>query len=79
LNIRLKFYASLRKHLPGTEIGEEVVIEVIQGSTIKDVINSFSITEDLAKIIFINGIHKNLDYILEENDLLVIFPPVGGG
>jgi len=56
-----------------------VVIEVIQGSTIKDVINSFSITEDLAKIIFINGIHKNLDYILEENDLLVIFPPVGGG
>ena len=79
MNIRLKFYASLRKHLPGTEIGEEVELEIKQGSTIKDVIDSFLITEDLVKIIFVNGIHKKLDHILQENDLLVIFPPIGGG
>ena len=79
MNIRLKLYASLRKYLPGTEIGEEVKIEVNQESTIMDILNIYTIEESLAKIIFVNGVHKTADYILQENDLLVIFPPIGGG
>ncbi len=79
MNIRLKMYASLRKHLPGTEIGEEVKIEVEQDSTIMDILDRYTIEESLAKIIFVNGIHKTVEYVLEENDLLVIFPPIGGG
>ncbi len=79
MKIRLKLYASLRKYLPGTEIGEEVIIKVAQGSTIKDILSSFTIDENLAKIIFVNGVHKGLDHILQENDLLVVFPPIGGG
>ena len=79
MNIRIKLYASLRKHLPGTEIGEEVIIEVVQGSTIKNIIDYLTIEENQVKIIFVNGIHKTLDYVLLENDLLVIFPPIGGG
>ncbi|MCG3224664.1 MAG: MoaD/ThiS family protein [Candidatus Heimdallarchaeota archaeon] len=79
MKINLKLYATLRKYLPNTEIGEAVIIEVKQGSTIKDIIDKFTIKEELAKIIFVNGIHETLDYILQENDLLVIFPPIGGG
>ena len=79
MKIRLKLYASLRKHLPGTEIGEEVILEVEQGTIIKDILLRFGIEETLAKIIYVNGIHQKLDYVLLENDLLVIFPPVGGG
>ncbi|MCG3221136.1 MAG: MoaD/ThiS family protein [Candidatus Heimdallarchaeota archaeon] len=79
MKIRIKLYASLRKYLPGTEIGEEVIIKVAQGSTIKEILSSFTIDEKLAKIIFVNGVHKRLDHILQENDLLVVFPPIGGG
>lgn len=79
MQIRLKLYASLRKYLPGTEIGEEVKIEVNQESTIMDILNIYTIEESLTKIIFVNGVHKTVDYVLQENDLLVIFPPIGGG
>ncbi|MHA1551354.1 MAG: MoaD/ThiS family protein [Candidatus Heimdallarchaeaceae archaeon] len=79
MNIRLKLYASLRKHIPGTEIGEEVKIEVEQESTIMDILDRYKIEEKLAKIIFVNGVHKKVDYVLQENDLLVVFPPIGGG
>ncbi len=79
MKIRIKLYASLRKYLPGTEIGEEVIIKVAQGSTIKDILSSFTIDENLAKIIFVNGVHKGLDHILQVNYHLVVFPPIGGG
>ena len=79
LKIRFKLYASLRKHLPRTEIGEEVNIDVEEGTSIRDILIRYGIEEHLAKIIFVNGLHQKLDYVLQESDLLVIFPPVGGG
>ena len=79
LKIRLKLYATLRRHLPGTEIGEEVIVEISKESTIKDILEMYLIEESLAKIILVNGVHKTVDYFLQEDDLLVIFPPIGGG
>ncbi|MFX1534520.1 MAG: MoaD/ThiS family protein [Promethearchaeota archaeon] len=79
IHIRVKLYATLRKYLPNTELGEEVPIEVPARATIEDVIDQLGIDLEEAKIILVNGIRKTLNDSLEENDLLVIFPPVGGG
>ncbi|MFX0064951.1 MAG: MoaD/ThiS family protein [Candidatus Hermodarchaeota archaeon] len=79
IHIRVKLYATLRRHLPNTELGEEVAIEVPERVTIEEVITQLGIDLEEAKIILVNGIRKTLNDILEENDLLVIFPPVGGG
>ena len=79
LKIRLKLYAYLRKYLPNTQLGEEIIMEVSKGTTVKDILDNFNIEKDQAKIIFVNRTHQTLDYELQNNDLLVIFPPVGGG
>lgn len=79
MKIRLKLYATLRKYLPNSKLGEEITIELSPSSTVEDVIEKLGMDEEQAKIILVNGNHKDLGYKLKDNDLLVIFPPVGGG
>ncbi len=75
----MKLYATLSKYLPDTEFGEEEIIQVSEGKTIENVLEQLHIPKEDAKIIFVNRLHQTLDYELQNNDLLVIFPPVGGG
>ncbi len=80
MRIRVKLYASLRKYLNQAKLGEAVTIEVEDNATVTDVVSQLGIVdENLVKIIFVNGIHALSETILHENDLLVMFPPVGGG
>ncbi|MFX0090140.1 MAG: MoaD/ThiS family protein [Candidatus Hodarchaeota archaeon] len=79
VRIRVKLYATLRQYLPNAKLGEEVALEVPGDAKIEDVAVQLGIDLKEAKIILVNGSKKTLDHSLEENDLLVIFPPVGGG
>ena len=54
-------------------------MEFSKGTTIENVLEKLHIPKEEAKIIFVNRLHQTLDYELQNNDLLVIFPPVGGG
>lgn len=80
MKVRVKLYATLREHAPkGSGIGEEFIIEVDDG-TISGVLSALGISDELAKIIMVNGVRVlNTNTKLSENDLVVIFPPVGGG
>ncbi|MFW6017017.1 MAG: MoaD/ThiS family protein [bacterium] len=45
-----------------------------------DIIVSFNeIEEEEASILYVNGRDARLDQVLEEGDVISIFPPVGGG
>ena len=79
MNINVKLYATLRKHLPDAKLGAKVPMEVKGKTTVEDVINKLGIEKEQAKIILVNGIHQDVSYKLQKGDLLVIFPPVGGG
>ncbi len=80
MKIRVKLYATLRAHAPkNTDIGEEFIIDVDDNS-ISGVLKNLGIEEELAKIVMVNGTRVvNYGASLEENDLVVVFPPVGGG
>ncbi len=74
ITITVKLFASLQK--------ERFVIEnrsCKTGSTVGDIIKELDIAENDAAVIFINGIHADLDSLLYETDQLAIFPPIGGG
>ncbi len=80
MEIQVKLYATLRQHAPSnTEIGEAFNVS-FNGITLADLIEHLGIPQDRAKIIMINGNRvQDLKYSLNDNDLVVIFPPVGGG
>ena len=80
MQINVKLYATLRRFGPkGIEIGEAFPINS-QGTTIGDLIQQLGISGEDAKIVMVNGKRViKMTEKLAENDLVVIFPPVGGG
>jgi molybdopterin synthase sulfur carrier subunit len=78
--VQVKLYATLREYAPpNTEIGEVFKVE-FNGSTLQDLIQKLGFELDRAKIVMVNG-NRVVDVktSLNEDDLVVIFPPIGGG
>ena len=49
------------------------------GITIRDLLARLRISEDQARLIFVDGIKKKPETILTGGEKIGIFPPVGGG
>lgn len=74
MKVKVKLFATLRQ---GRE--KELMIDLPQGATIKDLIEMLDLSKEEVAIIFINGRSKELHEVLQEDDIVSIFPPVGGG
>lgn len=74
MKVTVKLFATLRiKH------ENEMIMELPMGATTKDIINKLNISEEDVTIIFINGRSKKIDTIISNNDVVSLFPPIGGG
>lgn len=78
--VQVKLYATLRKFAPNdVELGKAFLVE-IDVATISGILDRLGIGKEQAKIIMVNGIRiTNLDHKVSSDDVIVIFPPVGGG
>ncbi|MCC5912265.1 MAG: MoaD/ThiS family protein [Clostridiaceae bacterium] len=74
MQVKVKLFATFR-----TNREKEMMMDLTQGSTPKDVIEHLNIPAEEVAIILINGIHQKLDTPLKDDDTLALFPPVGGG
>ncbi|MBU0543906.1 MAG: MoaD/ThiS family protein [Proteobacteria bacterium] len=74
-HIIIKLFASLTRFTPDS--ADKYPIS--SGTSIRAIINRLGISEDKAKLIFINGIKGELDSTLKGGERIGIFPPVGGG
>jgi sulfur-carrier protein len=74
MKIKVRLFATLRA---GRE--KELYVEGTQGMTCLTIINQLSIAEKDVSILLVNGRSSTLDYVLIPEDVVSIFPPVGGG
>lgn len=74
IHVTVRLFATLRQNRE-----KEMIMEVPDGATTKDIIERLNIHQKDAAILFINGRGAKLDTILEDNDTVSIFPPLGGG
>ncbi len=79
MNIQIKLFADLAKFLPEGATGKQAPLSVPENITIREVLEQLDIPRKKARLIMVNGVHKRLDYVLQEGDLLSIFPPIAGG
>ena len=54
-------------------------IKINENTTILDIINILNIDENEVAIMLLNGRDGNSDRMLNDGDVISIFPPVGGG
>jgi len=74
-HIQVKLFANLQRFMPTS--AENYAIEA--GTSIRKLLQQLDIPEDMAKLIFIDGLKAELTTILKGGERIGIFPPVGGG
>ena len=75
IKIDLKLFVTLSKFLPRSS----EAFEVQAGTTVSGLIDLLGIPHAQVKLIFVNGKKQGLEYSLQDNDRVGLFPPVGGG
>ncbi len=79
MNIEVKLFAGLAKFLPEGSRGKSTILSVPEGTTVKGVLEQLSISPKMVHLIFVNAVHRKIDHVLKESDLLSIFPAIAGG
>ncbi|HCX65406.1 MAG TPA: molybdopterin synthase sulfur carrier subunit [Eubacteriaceae bacterium] len=74
MEITVKLFATLRENR-----GKVLSMEVAENTSIRKVIEELKIAEEDVAILLKNGRDAQLEDSLKEEDVLSIFPPVGGG
>lgn len=74
MQITVKLFATLRDNRE-----KIMTMDVAEGMTTQGVIEAVGIPVEEVAIIMINGRGVKLETILHEEDVLALFPPVGGG
>ena len=74
MQITVKLFANFKENR------EKIMdMDVSSDTTVKEIIESLGIPLQDVAIIMINGRGTNFDAVLKSDDVLALFPPVGGG
>jgi len=79
LRVKVKLFGGLEKILNNVSVGETLEVELPDGNTVKDLLERIGIPEKESHTLLVNGLHAELDTVLQPSDRVSIFPPVGGG
>ncbi len=79
MRITVRLFATLTRLIKDTKAGAPFDVDVVDGSTLNDLVRFLKLPADQVKVIFINGRAQELSYILKADDEVGIFPPIGGG
>ena len=78
MNVQVNLYATLA--LQTTRRGAEAdLVEIEDGTSIGDILDRLGVSRDSPKIIFLNGVHADLETIPKDGDRIAVFPPIAGG
>lgn len=77
--VKVRVFGGLEKLLKNISFGETFEVELLEGSTVRDLLKQVGIPEKKAHTILVNGLHAGLDTVLQPSDRIAVSPPVGGG
>lgn len=74
MDVEVKLFAYLREgRVPVQKI------QIGEGSTAEEIVDILKIRKNEISLMFINGKDAPFDYVLNDGDVISLFPPVGGG
>jgi len=79
VTVRVKLFATLRRHYPDLGVGEAMDVELPAGATVGDLVERLRLPADQVKVVFVNGVVRDEGHTLADGDEVGVFPPVGGG
>ena len=79
IRVNVRLFATLRRFFPDYNPEKGIDVRVEQGTTVENLIQTFGLPENEARVILINGRSKNLTDMITDGDQVNIFTPLGGG
>ena len=79
MKVEVHLTATLRVYLPAGTSGDNVVLDLPDGTTVDQVVHSLRIPSELERLTVVNGRDAVADQRLSEGDVLSLFPPLAGG
>lgn len=80
MKVELKLCASLAKYTPSAPgRGGTVSMEIAEGKTIGEMLDGLKVPLESVKLVFLNGLHSDMNQTLRDGDRVGVFPPVAGG
>lgn len=76
MKIKITLMGPLNKYFDGTKVKE---ITFSNHITIKDLLRKIDLPKEYVSIVAVNGAKVPLNYSLQNEDKVVIYPPVSGG
>jgi sulfur-carrier protein len=78
MNVQVNLYATLA--LQTTRRGAETEhMEIEDGTSVGAILDRLGVSRDAPKIIFLNGVHADLETVPKDGDRIAVFPPIAGG
>ena len=79
MRVVVQLFATLSAYRPGGARGNDVTLDVRDGTTVHEVVQFLKIPPHLDYMRVVNGQDAESDQRLVEGDVLSIFPPLAGG
>lgn len=79
MRIEIKLFASLSAYAAHKDLAPDGSLCLESPATIRDAVLHLGVPESEIKLVFLNGVRGSMDALLNENDRVGIFPPIGGG
>ncbi|MCH7909519.1 MAG: MoaD/ThiS family protein [Candidatus Hydrogenedentes bacterium] len=79
MKVTAKLFATLGSHTPPGRSGNSFEQEIDSSTTVEQLLRKWEIPEDMPLIILVNAVHADRDQVLNDGDILAVFPPIAGG
>lgn len=71
--------ATLRQYVPGYDPYQGISLEVPPGTTAAQALDTLGVPVGEVALVMIDGRRREPDFVLQGNERLGLFPPIGGG
>ena len=79
MNIEINLYATLSQYLPDRSGTRSKTFSAADNISVRELLKQFNVPDKAVKLIFINGVHAEMDAVLKDGDRVGVFPAIGGG
>jgi len=79
MKVRLKLFAVFRRYLPPGTQGNACDVEVPDVAQVGELLSQFGVLENESLRILVNGRDAGPDRVLQDGDVVAVFPTVAGG
>ncbi len=71
--------ATLRRHKPDYNAAVGISLEVEPGTRVDQILAKLGVPAEEVALLMVDGRRRELDFVLQGNERVALFPPIGGG